>query len=174
MCRFVCFFFCSFIHCTRNRFFLIPTQLQLQTGIQVTVFIISLCFFVCLFGYLSVCMLLHPLHQQHVSSNPNSSSTSDRHSSKLLYYISLFLYLSVYFFVCFFVYLSYCPFVCFFVYSFIHCTGNMFLLILTQIQLQTGIQVSYCIISLCFCICLFVYFSICLLINPLHGTYVFS
>jgi hypothetical protein len=135
ICPCLCFFVCSFIHCVGNMFLLIPTQVQLQTGIQVSCCIISFCFCICLFVYLSVS-----------------------------------------------------PFVCFFVCSFIHCTGNMFLLIPTQVQLQTGIQVSYCIISLCFCICLsislyaswsvclFVPLSVCLFIclffHPLHRQYV--
>jgi hypothetical protein len=105
-CPFVCFFVCCYIYCTGNMFLLIPTQVQLQTGIQVSYCIISLCFCICLFVYLSICMLLHQQHRQHVSLNSDTSPTSDRHSSNV--------------FVCFFVsflcfWYVFCLFVCLFV-----------------------------------------------------------
>ena len=118
----VCLFVCSIIHCTANMFLLIPTQVQFQTGIQVSYCIISLCFCIRLFVYLFMCL-----------------------------------------------------FVCFFVCSFIHCTGNMFLLIPTQVQLQTGIQVRFCkflFLSLCLFVCFSICLFLCVFFHPLHQKHV--
>ncbi len=114
---------------------------------------------------------IHPLHGQHVSSNPDTSSTSDRHTGKFLS-VSL----SVCPFYCYFS-LFLCLSLCLWACSYIHCTGNMFLLIPTQVELQTGIEVSFCLFLhlfnmpssfVSFCVCLL----ICLCIHPLHWQHV--
>ncbi len=124
--------------------------------------------FVCLFIYLSVglflCLFFHPLHRKHVSPNPDTSPTSDGHSSKvnvcffvsLICLVPLFLFLLSLFFVSLFLCLFFHP------------------LHRKHVSLKsdtTGIQVSYSvIISLFVCLSVYLFVRLSVSLSVLSST----